>query len=169
MFRCLKWVAVALLAVPLAAGAAAPSIVLKDQDGKTRNVSEFIGQGKWTVVAVWSADCPICRREIHHMAFFHDEHKKSDAQVLGLSIDSEAGRAKALGFIDDHSLSFPNLIGDPDVAAALGGGMFIGTPTYYVYSPDGKLAAQRVGAVTLQQMEDLLRQLKAKQAKPKAG
>lgn len=168
MFRYLKWMAVALLALPLVAGAAAPSIVLKDQDGKTRNVSEFIGQGKWTVVAVWSADCPICRREIHHMAFFHDEHKKSDAHVMGLSIDSEAGRAKALAFIDDHSLSFPNLIGDPDVAAELGGGMFIGTPTFYVYSPEGKLAAQRVGAVTLQQMEDLLRQLKAKQAKPKA-
>jgi peroxiredoxin len=161
--------AVALLALPLAVGAAAPNIVLKDQDGKTRNVNEFIGHGKWTVVAVWSADCPICRREIHHMAFFHDDHKKSDAHVMGLSIDSEAGRAKALGFINDHSLSFPNLIGDPDVAAELGGGMFIGTPTYYVYSPEGKLAAQRVGPVTLEQMEDLLRQLRAKQAKSKAG
>jgi peroxiredoxin len=161
--------AVALLALPLAVGAAAPNIVLKDQDGKTRNVNEFIGHGKWTVVAVWSADCPICRREIHHMAFFHDEHKKSDAHVMGLSIDSEAGRAKALGFINDHGLSFPNLIGDPDVAAELGGGVFIGTPTFYVYSPEGKLAAQRVGPVTLGQMEDLLRQLRAKQAKSKAG
>jgi peroxiredoxin len=161
--------AVALLALPLAVGAAAPNIVLKDQDGKTRNVNEFIGHGKWTVVAVWSADCPICRREIHHMAFFHDEHKKSDAHVMGLSIDSEAGRAKALGFINDHGLSFPNLIGDPDVAAELGGGVFIGTPTFYVYSPEGKLAAQRVGPVTLEQMEDLLRQLRAKQAKSKAG
>lgn len=167
MLRFMRWMAVALLALPLAVGAAAPNMVLKDQDGKARNVSEFIGHGKWTVVAVWSADCPICRREIHHMAFFHDDHKKSDAQVMGLSIDSEAGRAKALGFINDHSLSFPNLIGDPEVAAALGGGMFIGTPTYYVYSPEGKLAAQRVGPVTLDQMEDLLRQLKAKQ--PKAG
>jgi peroxiredoxin len=155
--------------LPLAVGAAAPNIVLKDQDGKTRNVNEFIGHGKWTVVAVWSADCPICRREIHHMAFFHDEHKKSDAHVMGLSIDSEAGRAKALGFINDHGLSFPNLIGDPDVAAELGGGVFIGTPTFYVYSPEGKLAAQRVGPVTLEQMEDLLRQLRAKQAKSKAG
>jgi peroxiredoxin len=161
----MKWLAVALLAVPLAA-MAAPDIVLKDQDGKSRNVSEYIGQGKWTVVAVWSADCPICRREIHHMAFFHDEHRKADAQVLGLSIDSEAGRGKALGFIDDHGLSFPNLIGDPEVAATLGGGTFIGTPTYYVYSPQGRLAAQRVGPVTQEQMEDLLRQLKTKPAKP---
>ncbi len=169
MTRYLRWIAVALVALPLVAGAAGPSIVLKDQDGKTRNVNEFIGQGKWTVVAVWSADCPLCRREIHHMAFFHDEHKKADAHVMGLSIDAESGRAKALAFIDDHGLSFPNLIGDPDVAAALGGGTFIGTPTYYVYSPQGKLSAQRVGPVTQDQMEELLRQLKARQPKASAG
>jgi peroxiredoxin len=156
--------AVALL--PLVALATAPSVVLKDQDGKTRNVNEFVGQGKWTVVAVWSADCPICRREIHHMAFFYDDHKKRDATVMGLSIDSEAGRAKALRFIDDHGLPFPNLIGDPEVASVLGGGTFIGTPTYYVYSPEGKLAAQRVGPVTAEQIEELLGRLKAQRATP---
>lgn len=49
--------------------AKAPDIVLNDFDGRGRNVNEFIGQGKWTVVAIWAYDCPICNAEVHHLAF----------------------------------------------------------------------------------------------------
>jgi peroxiredoxin len=142
-----------LLFLPLLAFAAAPNLVLKDFDGKDRNVREFIGQGKWTVVSVWSADCPICKREIYHMTFFHDEHRNKHATVLGFSIDGYEHRAKAQGFIYDQSLNFPNLIGTPDDAGAIAGTMFIGTPTYYLFSPEGRFVAQRIGPVTQEQME----------------
>jgi peroxiredoxin len=147
---------------PFTGFAAAPDVALKDLDGKTRNVNEYIGKGKWTVVAVWSADCPICRRDIHHMAFLHDQHRKKDVQVLGLSIDTYAQRAKAREFIDDQILNFPNLIGDYHDAGRLGNGVFIGTPTYYVYSPQGKFMTQRVGPVTQEQMEQLIASLRGK-------
>ena len=68
MIRKFAWLA-ALLLAPLLTLAAPPDVSLKDFNGKTRQVSEFLGQGKWTVVAVWSADCPICKREIFHMTF----------------------------------------------------------------------------------------------------
>ncbi len=93
--------------------AAPPGLMLKDLAGKERNVNEFIGQGKWTVVAIWSADCPICKREIHQMAFFHDAHKNKDAGILGISVDGPAGRKKALAFVEEHGLNFPNLLGGP--------------------------------------------------------
>ncbi|MDO8595883.1 MAG: hypothetical protein Q7R45_04580, partial [Sulfuricaulis sp.] len=60
MIRKFVWLT-ALLLAPLLTLAAPPSDVsLKDFNGKTRQTSEFLGKGKWTVVAVWSADCPIC-------------------------------------------------------------------------------------------------------------
>ena len=102
--------AVALM-FPLSAPATGPDILLKDLDGKERNLNEYVGQGKWTIVAVWSADCPICRRDIYHMTFFHDEHRQKDAVVVGVSIDGYAQREKVQAFIDDQSLNFPNLIG----------------------------------------------------------
>lgn len=145
---------------PVLALAAAPDLRLRDLEGRERHVNEFIGRGQWTVVAVWSADCSICRRDIFHMAFFYDEHRKKDAAVLGLSVDGFGQRDKARKFIEDQSLDFPNLIGGPADARRLSGAEFIGTPTYYFFSPDGKFMTQRVGSVTQRQAEQVIRDLK---------
>lgn len=168
MLHRIRLFAVLLLMLPGLVLAAGPDVRLKDMDGKDRNVNEFIGQGKWTIVAIWSADCPICRRDIYHMTFFHDEHRKTDATVLGLSIDGQAGRDKARAFINDQSLNFPNLLGEPDDPGRLSGAMFIGTPTYYFFSPEGKFMTQRIGPVTQQQAEEVIRGLKKRLA-PKQG
>ncbi len=135
--------------------AAPPGLVLKDLAGQDRNVNEFIGQGKWTVVAIWSADCPICKREIHQMAFFHDAHKNKDAVVLGISVDGPAGRKMARAFVEEHGLNFPNLLGEPRQMSAFGF-PFIGTPTFYIYSPQGELLARQVGPVTQQELEEFI-------------
>lgn len=135
---------------------AAPNVALKDLDGKARNANEFIGKGKWTVVAFWAHDCTICRQEIHHMAFFHDAHRKKNAEVLGVSVDGYANKEKARTFVEEHALTFPNLIGDPAAVAQFGAGSLVGTPTYYIYAPDGTLAARQVGAVTQEQIEDFI-------------
>ncbi len=153
-----------LLAPWLAATAAVPDLVLKDLDGREHHVQEFIGKGKWVVVVVWSADCPVCRREIYHMTFFHDENRKKGMEVLGLSIDGWQQVEKARAFARDQALNFPNLIGDPETPSLLTDTMFIGTPTFYVFSPDGRVLAQRIGPVTQEQMEALIEELKAKQA-----
>lgn len=155
--RVSKWLYLLLLLLPLSAFAAS-GIVLKGLDGKDRNLNDYIGKGKWTVVAVWSADCPICRREIYHMTFFHEEHKNKDAQVLGISVDNN--RKKAQGFVDDQGLNFPNLVGGPDDAVRIGG-RFVGTPTYFFFSPDGRLMSERVGTVTQAQAEGIISNLKA--------
>jgi peroxiredoxin len=135
--------------------AAPPDLTLKDLDGKARRLDGFIGQGKWTVVAIWSADCPICKREIHHMAFFHDAHKGKDATVLGISVDGAAGLKKARTFAAEHGLNFPNLLAEPRQMNAFGF-PFLGTPTYYIYSPQGELLARQVGPVTQQDIEEFM-------------
>jgi peroxiredoxin len=146
--------------------AAAPDLVLRDFDGKDRNVNEFIGKGQWTVVAVWSADCPICKRDIVHMTFFHEDNRKQGATVLGLSIDEVENIQHARRFVSDQALNFPNLIGSWKDASALSGASFIGTPTYYVFSPEGKFMTQRVGPATQEEMETIIERLKVGQKKP---
>ncbi|MDO8595154.1 MAG: TlpA disulfide reductase family protein [Sulfuricaulis sp.] len=165
MLHRIRLFVVVLLMLPGLVLAAGPDVRLKDMDGKDHNVGEFIGQGKWTIVAVWSADCPICRRDIYHMTFFHEEHRKTDATVLGLSVDGQAGRDKAKAFVNDQSLNFPNLLGEPDDPSRLSGAMFIGTPTYYFFSPEGKFMTQRIGPVTQAQAEDLIRNLEKQRQK----
>lgn len=149
-----------LLVLSYAASAAAPDLTLQDLSGKARNVNEYIGKGRWVIVTVWSADCPICQREMYHMTFLHDERKDKDVRVLGLSIDGLANRAKAQEFAEDQSLNFPNLLGNPGDAGRLSGAPLAGTPTYYFFAPDGKFATLRVGALTQTQAERVLDALK---------
>lgn len=151
----LRWLVALVFVVPLVL-AAAPDVALKDLDGRSHSVNEYIGKGKWTVVTVWSADCPICRREIHHMTFFQDEHKDKNATVLGISVDGYENRKKAQKFVSEHGLNFPNLIGTGEEASVLGSTPFIGTPTYYLFSPEGKHVTTRVGPATQAQVEDLI-------------
>ncbi len=143
----------ALLLPPLAV--AGPDLVLPDLDGRRRAVTEFIGQGKWTVVAIWSADCSICKRDMHEMGFFHDAHHRKDAVVLGISIDGSARKPDIIQFASDKGLDFVNLIGTPAHMAVFDG-PFRGTPTYYVYSPKGNLVARQVGSMTQEAAEEIM-------------
>jgi hypothetical protein len=165
VIRLMRYFLAILCLAPALALAAGPNLVLKDLDGKDHHVNEYIGQGKWTIVTVWSADCPICKRDIYHMTFFYDEHKKKDATVLGLSIDGPDNVEKARGFASDQSLNFPNLIGTPDDPSRLSGTVFIGTPTYYFFSPEGRFMTQRIGPITQAQAEEIIHDLEKQRRK----
>ena len=56
-----KWMIAPLLWLPLAVLASGIDFTLKDMQGQDRHLREFIGQGKWTVVAVWESSCSICK------------------------------------------------------------------------------------------------------------
>lgn len=142
----------------IVASAGAPDIGLHDLDGKPRNVNEFIGKGKWTVVAVWAHDCHICEREIHEMSALHTARRDKDAIVLGVSIDGMNKAKKAREFVTRHKLPFVNLIAEPDqeVLEKFGGGQFVGTPTYYIYEPQGEIVGQNIGPVTREEVESFI-------------
>ena len=61
--------------VPISSMASAPDLKLKDLSGTEHHLSQFIGQGQWTVVVLWAEDCEVCNAEIQTLDFFHDEHK----------------------------------------------------------------------------------------------
>ena len=170
MGKLIGFVASILVAVPLLV-TAGPDVVLKDFEGKQRNVSEFVGKGKWTVVAVWAHNCHVCNEEMPEMTFFHEAHKDKDAIVLGVSVDGWTNRKKAQGFVDTHALNFTNLIAEPrqDVMRKFGGGDFYGTPTFYVYSPDGELLARQIGPISPEAIENFMKSVdQAKGAKTDA-
>lgn len=138
--------------------AEAPDLVINDLQGKSVPISKYVGKGKWTVVMLWAHNCPTCNQEVQSMSFFHDDHKDKDATVLGVSVDGSARLAKARGFVDNHGLDFPNLIIEPEQAQIqkFGGGPFVGTPTFYVYSPEGKLEAKHVGPINTDDLEKFI-------------
>lgn len=165
MFKQLRGLMLLAVFLPVLAMAAGSTVRLPDPEGKMHSVGEYLGKGKWTVVVIWSVDCPICKKDIFHMAFFHDEHKNRDATVLGISIDGTGETKRIREFIRNQSLGFPNLIGTPDTPEQLSSKSFVGTPTYFIFDPKGEFRTQIVGPATQSQMEGYIRTLAAERAK----
>ncbi len=135
---------------------------LVDFSGKPTSIEQFTGKGKWTVVMIWASDCLVCNKEAAHYDQFYLKHKDKDAVMLGISIDGQANKKAAEGFIKEHKLHFPNIIGEGQDVADLfydaTGENWVGTPTFLIYSPTGKLTVQQVGAVPVSVIEDFLQQ-----------
>jgi len=144
---------------------------LTDFSGKSREISEFTGGGKWRIVMIWASDCHVCNQEAHSYVKFNQEHKDKDAQMLGISMDGKEKQKDAEAFIKRHQLNFPNLIGEPmDVAIKymqLTGAQWVGTPTFLIYGPQGELLAKQEGAVPVDLIENFIKSHKpAKSTSP---
>lgn len=143
---------------PVAGNGKTSGPALKDLSGSDHLISQYIGQGQWTVVVIWAEDCEICNAEIEALDVFHQQHKDKDAVVLGVSIDGQERINLARDFVKRHNLTFTNLVIEPEMDELLkfGGGNFIGTPTFYIYLPDGKIVASQAGAVAVDTIEQFI-------------
>ncbi|MES9992133.1 MAG: TlpA disulfide reductase family protein [Candidatus Thiodiazotropha sp.] len=120
-------------------------------DGKRYRLSDY--RGKWVLVNYWATWCPPCREELPELEVFHNNHKDTDAVVLGVAMERiEMPRLKA--FVDEQFLSYPILIAKPAARTELG--RVPGLPTSFLVSPEGKLVARQVGPVTLEDLEGFI-------------
>lgn len=124
---------------------------LKDFNGVPHKLSDFTGKGKWTVVMFWASDCRVCNAEIGQYVRFNDAHKDKDARIVGVSLDGQSGLAAARKFVQRHAVTFPILVGEPMEVAQLYQSLtntdLVGTPSFLLYNPKGKLLAAQAGAV----------------------
>lgn len=154
----MKRILILLLLLPTLALAATP---LRDLEGRPADLHAWVGQGRWTVVMIWSWDCPICNREVEAWDLFDDAHRDRDARVIGLSINGGGEEAKARAFVEEHDLGFPSLIGTARQVDALlrretGQGLR-GTPTFLLYDPRGRIVGMQVGPLPTEAVEEILR------------
>ncbi len=161
MIRTIRMVILAAtLSLPLTALAEAPDFSLKDVDGKTHPLAEYIGNGKWTVLNIWGPRCPPCKEEIPELVFFHEDHEARDAIVLGIALDypsfGYANAVEVAGFVEEYMVSFPILLSDHTITEQLGAGRLAGVPMTLVYTPKGELVATQLGGITGQLLEDFI-------------
>jgi peroxiredoxin len=137
---------------------AATDTGFRDFDGNSRLLDEYTQASKWTVVMFWASDCHVCNAESQQYIELHQRHKDGNIQVLGISMDGYENKAAAEDFIKRNGITFPNLITDSETGAnyysSHAGETWIGTPSFMIYSPGGKLAAAQAGAVPPKLIED---------------
>lgn len=134
---------------------------LTNLNGKAASIADYTGNGKWLVVMFWASDCHICNKEAHQYVAMQERNKEAgNITVLGISIDGLDNKEAAQGFINEHKLNFPNLIGSlEDIASMyynLTGNQWIGTPTFFIYDTEGKLRVADAGAIPAKIIEDFI-------------
>lgn len=127
-----------------------PEFTLVDIAGKKVQLADY--RGKWVVINYWATWCPPCREEIPELVHFHEQHKDRDAVVLGVNMET-VSQERLRQFVDENFMTYPVLTGSSDMQTV---GPVPGLPTTYLVSPEGRLVARQVGAITAENIETFI-------------
>lgn len=149
-----------LVIQPLAADGR--NIMLENLQGGQASLADYVGKGKWVIFNIWGPKCPPCLEEVNELVSLHEDHVDKDAMVVSLALDfpsfTYAKKDEVAAFVEDYFVNFPVLLGDAGLAQQVTGQRLLGTPSSYIYDPQGKLAAVRVGTVTQDMVENYMQE-----------
>ena len=118
----------------------APSLELKDINGKTVRLSDY--KGKVVVLNFWATWCPPCRKEIPDFIELQKQYGAQGVQFIGVALDEE-GLAKVKPYTEKNPFNYPILIGDAKGVARYGEMNAI--PVTYVIDRKGVIRQNYVG------------------------
>jgi len=125
---------------------------LKDFNGQTHRLSEYIGKGKWVLIDFWASWCGPCREELPDLVKIYEAYHADGFDVVGISLDDDVQawqKAAKKMKLSWHHLS--DLKGwDSKAVEAYKG---FGVPTNLLVNPKGKIVASNI------EFEDLIDKL----------
>ena len=62
---------------------------MSDLNGKTRKLSEYVGNGKIVLIDFWASWCPPCRRDMPNVVEVYKQYKNKGFDIVGVSLDSK--------------------------------------------------------------------------------
>ena len=149
MFKRLLILLLLLSSQPLLANPV--DLELTDMNGQQLKLSDY--RGKWVLLNYWATWCPPCLEELPELVLFHENHKDSDAVVIGIDMEMlEAGVLEQ--FVDDNFMTYPIV---PLVAQMPSFDDVENFPTTYLIDPDGIAVVKHVGAVTSDAIEEFIK------------
>lgn len=135
------------------------AFAFSDLDGKADSISKYIGQGKWTVIEVWSTHCPTCRAHMPEMVKFDGTLKNT--RLLGIALDGKDAKDDVDDFIIEYNMDFANIISNfVEMNTWMKnntGQRLMGTPTFVIYNPQGRLVAAKAGLVSTAALSDFIK------------
>jgi len=134
-------------------GEPAPNFQLPTLEGKTRNLSDFLG--KTVLLNFWATWCPPCQAEIPLMQKFYEKYKDQGVEIVAVNLTGfDYGLEKVKNFVEAHNLSFPILV-DEDGSV---GNLYntIGIPTSYFIDSKGVIVKKVVGQLSEEVLQELL-------------
>jgi cytochrome c biogenesis protein CcmG/thiol:disulfide interchange protein DsbE len=128
-------------------GGRAPEFTLPDLLGNQVSLADH--RGRPVVIDFWATWCAPCVEQIPVLNAFQAAHY-GEVAVLGIAVDSQ-GEAVVAPFASEHDIQYPVLLGDESLAQEYGA---FGFPSLYVLASDGTVAADHVGVITREELEE---------------
>lgn len=131
-----------------------PDFTLKSLAGDEVNLRQLEGQ-KVVVVNFWATWCGPCRHEIPDFNAVYSRYRERGVEFLGIAVD-ESPETVVPEFMQDHPISYPVLLGSPDLTFRYG---VRGLPTTFIIDRNGKVTKRTIGAMSAQMLETELDKL----------
>jgi thiol-disulfide isomerase/thioredoxin len=127
---------------------------LKDLQSKKVNLSDF--RGKVVLLNFFATWCSPCRMEIPELVKIHQKYKNKDFVILGINLDADAVPFMIKTFAKDMKITYPVLMGTPEVAEAY---QISGVPITVLINKEGKIHKQFDGLVPTRFLDNALKDL----------
>jgi len=130
-------------------GVEAQDFTQPDVDGKMIKLSDY--RGKYVLVDFWASWCAPCRRENPNLVKVYDMYKAKGFEILGVSLDKAADKAKWIKAIADDKLTWKqvgDLKGWENDAATKYDVKAI--PMNFLIDPNGKIIAKELRGAALE-------------------
>ena len=91
-----------------------PKASVKTLEGKTVEISDYIGKGNPTVVSFWATWCSPCKRELDAIAeIYPDWQEEYGVDLIAISIDDARATAKIPGMVTTKGWEYTVLVDTP--------------------------------------------------------
>jgi len=137
---------------PLQVGDLPYEFSLKDPDGDTVLLSQFIGRP--LLINFWATWCGPCRIEMPEMQSVFEEYGDSE-DFLILALDQDESAEKVAAYFDELGLTFRPLL-DEDNQTAKSYGLQGTLPASIFVNPDGEVTVVHRGVMTRGQIDEFL-------------
>lgn len=131
----------------------APEITRAGLDGKRVDLSAY--RGKVVLLDFWATWCAPCQVEMPRFAAWQTEYAAQGLQVIGISMDDDAGAAKRV--VTKLRLNYPIAMGDAKLGERYGG--VLGLPLTFLIDRHGVVRAEFQGEANLNAIETEMKKL----------
>lgn len=124
---------------------------MRDLEGQTHRLSEYVGKGKWVLIDFWASWCGPCRAEMPELVKVYKKFHANGFEVVGISLDDDAEdwqKAVKKMKLTWHHLS--DLAGWDSKAVKTY--KVFGIPSNLLVNPKGKIVASNIELEELTEM-----------------